>query len=194
MKEIAAAIEDDGRDARRLRPAPRAACRRPAAASLFGAGLEAAAQRLLDARRRGQRTPRRVVDHLGIDVLRRAEHGQPRPLACDVARKARAHPLPATIEELNRVCSLIAAPYFFLPSLRRIVSVIVLDALALVGLGPAERADHGGDLADALPVGAGDRDRGRLLAGDLDVGRDRELDVVAVAELQVQSLPWTAAR
>ena len=34
--------------------------------------------------------------------------------------------------------------------------VAVLDPLALVGLGRAERADLGGDLADPLAVGAGD--------------------------------------
>src|SRR4051812_43636043 len=51
---------------------------------------------------------------------------------------------------------------------------VVLDPLALVGLGLAEAADLGGDLADALPVGPGDLDRGRLLADDLHVGRDRE--------------------
>src|SRR5215207_6134286 len=65
--------------------------------------------------------------------------------------------------------------------------VAVLDALALVGLGRAVRADLGRDLTDPLAVGAGDRDRGRPLAGDLDVGRNRVVDVVAVAELQVEA-------
>src|ERR1700723_641143 len=64
--------------------------------------------------------------------------------------------------------------------------VRVLDALALVGLGRTVRTDLGGDLADALTVGATDRDQGRPLAGDLDVLWDRIGDVVAVAELQVQ--------
>src|SRR5262249_40131375 len=62
--------------------------------------------------------------------------------------------------------------------------VTVFDALALIGLGTAERANHGRDLADALLIGAAHRDRGRLLASNLDVRRDRGLDVVAVAELQ----------
>src|SRR6266853_1428865 len=42
----------------------------------------------------------------------------------------------------------------------------VLDPLALIGLGRAERADLGGDLADPLAIGAADRDRGRPLAVD----------------------------
>src|SRR5437899_11617510 len=62
----------------------------------------------------------------------------------------------------------------------------VLDALALVGLGLAHGAQFRRHLAHALPVGARDQDRGRLLAGDLDVVGDREVDLVAEAELQVE--------
>src|SRR4051794_10073234 len=65
---------------------------------------------------------------------------------------------------------------------------LVLDALALIGLRRPEGADLRGDLADALLVGAADRDAGRLVAPDLDVLRDREDDVVAVAQLQLQVL------
>src|ERR1051326_1369702 len=64
--------------------------------------------------------------------------------------------------------------------------VAVLNPLALVGLGRAETADFRGDLADPLTIGAGNGDRGRPLAGDFDVGRDRVIDVVTIAELQVQ--------
>src|SRR4029077_16379944 len=64
--------------------------------------------------------------------------------------------------------------------------VAILDPLALVGLGRAERADLGGDLADALTIGAADGDRGRPLAGDPHIFGDRIGDVVAVAELQVE--------
>src|SRR5688500_8363538 len=60
--------------------------------------------------------------------------------------------------------------------------VVVADALALVGLGLAERAQLGGDLPDPLAVGAGDRVRGRGVADQLDVVRVRVLDVVDVAE------------
>src|SRR5579862_7840345 len=66
--------------------------------------------------------------------------------------------------------------------------VAVLDALALVRLGRAEGADFGGDLADPLAVGAADRDRGRPLAGDPHILRDRVGNVVAVAELQVEDI------
>src|SRR6185437_12940081 len=66
--------------------------------------------------------------------------------------------------------------------------VRIADALALVGLGLAVGAQHRGDLPHLLPVGTGDADRGRLLAGDLDLARDRKGHVVAVAELQHQVL------
>src|ERR1051326_634540 len=56
--------------------------------------------------------------------------------------------------------------------------VAVLDPLALVGLGWAERTDFGGDLADPLAIGAGDRDHRRPLAGDPHVARDRIGNVV----------------
>src|SRR5689334_2165677 len=59
-------------------------------------------------------------------------------------------------------------------------------ALALVGLRLAVAADFSRDLADPLLVRAGDQDRGRLLALDLDVRGDRKIDVVAIAQLQRQ--------
>src|SRR5215469_5441211 len=62
------------------------------------------------------------------------------------------------------------------------------DALALVGLRLAEGADLRRHLTDALLVGAGDLDGGRLVALDLDVRGNREHDVVAEAELELQVL------
>src|SRR5437764_9074978 len=62
----------------------------------------------------------------------------------------------------------------------------VLDPLALVGLRRPVAADLGGDLADPLAVGAGDRDRRWPLAGDPHLFRDRVGDIVAVAELQIE--------
>src|SRR5215469_16736839 len=62
------------------------------------------------------------------------------------------------------------------------------NALALVRLRLAEGADFRRHLTHALLVGAGDLDGGRLVAFDLDVGGDREHDVVAVAELELQRL------
>src|SRR5829696_9133000 len=108
----------------------------------------------------------------------------------------RGLPLPAC-RSLNRVRSrrrrnsasgLFAIGLLLLAFLAADRLVAVLDPLALVRLGRAERADLGRDLADPLAVGAADRDRGRPLAGDLDVGWDRVVDVVAVAELQVQRI------
>src|SRR5712691_332413 len=66
--------------------------------------------------------------------------------------------------------------------------VTVFDPLALIGLGRAERADLGGDLADPLAIGAAHCDRGRPLAGDPHILRDRVGDLVAVAELQGQGI------
>src|SRR5258708_24287530 len=82
----------------------------------------------------------------------------------------------------------IARPLFLLAFLAADMLGGVFDALALVGLGLAEGADHRRRLPDPLPIGAGNEDRGRLLAGDLDVAGDREDDVVAVAQLQHQVL------
>src|SRR5450432_1824652 len=65
---------------------------------------------------------------------------------------------------------------------------LVLDALALVRFRLAIAAYHGGPLSAPLAVGARDADRGRLLAGDLDLVGDREADLVAVAELQIEDL------
>src|SRR5260221_3640910 len=65
---------------------------------------------------------------------------------------------------------------------------LVFDALALIGLRLAVAADDGGRLADALAVGAGGGDRSRRLASELDVVRDREVDLVAVGKLQAEHL------
>src|SRR6516165_9712871 len=62
----------------------------------------------------------------------------------------------------------------------------VSDAFALVWLGGAKGADLGGDLPDALPVGAADGDHRGPLTGDPDVLRYRKRNIMAVAELQVQ--------
>src|ERR1019366_678732 len=64
----------------------------------------------------------------------------------------------------------------------------VFHALAFVRLGRTEAADLGGDVADFLLVDAGDHDLGRLRRRDRDAFRDREVYVVAEAELQVQRL------
>src|SRR5579885_2928674 len=108
----------------------------------------------------------------------------------------RGRPLPASIRRwrtrprrrANRAFDLLLMALLLLAFLAADRLVRVLDALALVGLGLAVAAQHGGDLAHALLVGASDADEGRPLAGDLHVGRDREIDLVAVAELQHEVL------
>src|SRR5688572_21724995 len=58
----------------------------------------------------------------------------------------------------------------------------VADALLLVGVGLAHRADVGGHLADQLPVDAGHRDVRLLVDRDLDPAGDVEDDRMRVAE------------
>src|SRR5215207_990045 len=64
----------------------------------------------------------------------------------------------------------------------------VLDALALIGLRLAPLADLGGELTDALGVRARDNDRRRIGSRDAEIVRHRNVDVVAVAQLQAQIL------
>src|SRR5947208_14995951 len=62
----------------------------------------------------------------------------------------------------------ISVPLLLLRFLDRHLLVAVADALALVGLGRAQRANFGGDLADRLAIEAGDHDLGRPRAADLE--------------------------
>src|SRR5579863_2361146 len=88
----------------------------------------------------------------------------------------------------NSASGLFAMTLFLLAFLAADDFAGIFDALALVRLGRAERADLGGNLADALAVGAAHRDHRRPLAGDPHILRDRIGDVVAVAQLQVQDV------
>src|SRR5581483_1797755 len=93
---IAAAIEHDLVDAR-LPGALGHQLADRGGGSLVGPGLELALQVLLQARCRRQGMAFRVVDHLGIDVLGGAEHGEPRPPAPARGEHA-ANPLLAALE------------------------------------------------------------------------------------------------
>src|SRR5688500_12312319 len=73
-----------------------------------------------------------------------------------------------------------------LPFLAEDVLAAILDAFALVGLGLAPLADFGGELADGLLVDAADLDRGLVRGLHLEAFRDREVDIVAVAELPLR--------
>src|SRR5688572_22918248 len=75
-----------------------------------------------------------------------------------------------------------------LPFLPEDILAAIFDALALVRLGLAPAADLGGELADLLPIDAADLHRGVVRRLDLEALRHRDVDVVAVAELQLQRL------
>ena len=62
----------------------------------------------------------------------------------------------------------------------------VADALALVRLRLAGRADLGGDLADELLVDADDREAGRVLDLEADAVGRVDLDRVAVAQVELE--------
>ena len=96
------------------------------------AGLAARAHFLLHAGRRGDRHALRVVDHLRVDVLRRAEYGQPRPAAAVRFSARRTRPRPAKCDRPSILA--MAIRHFFLPSLRKMCLVGVLHALAFVRL------------------------------------------------------------
>src|SRR3546814_12468830 len=64
----------------------------------------------------------------------------------------------------------------------------LFDALALIGFGLAPAADFRRDLADLLPVHAADLDRRVVRRLDLDAFGHRKVDIVAIAELQLQRL------
>src|SRR3984957_18791357 len=151
-----------------------------------GAGLHAFARRLLDRRSRRERDALVVVDHLGIDVLGRAEHGEPLALARGAAQRAADAALAAhnSVAELGYQ----AAPLLLLAFLAEDAFAGIFDALALVRLRRSIIADLGGDLADLLPVAAGDHDFDRPWRRNGDAFGDQIDDVVAIAERDLQVL------
>ena len=156
-----------------------------------GAGLQLRAQVLVERRGGGERLPVGVVDDLGIDVLRRAEDAEAQPA---VRRPCGLRGGRGRCGELE--CSWPwLAPLLLLAFLAEDLLVGVFHALALVGLGLAELADLGGDLADLLLVDAGDDDLGRLRRCDRDArpGSDRRPRGCSRAS-SCRFLPCTAAR
>src|SRR5262249_5664122 len=79
-------------------------------------------------------------------------------------------------------------PSLLLAFLAEDVLARILHALALVGLGLAERPDLGRHVPDLLVVDAADHNLGRLWHRDRDPLRDRIGDVVGIAELKLQVL------
>src|SRR3984957_3769507 len=151
-----------------------------------GAGLQAFARRLLDRGRRSERDALFVVDHLGIDVLGRAEHGEPLALA----RRATQRAANAALAAQNSVAELghHAAPLLLLAFLAEDTFAGIFYALALVRLRRPIIANLGGDLTDLLPIAAGDHDFDRPRRRNGDAFGDRIDDVVAIAERDLQIL------
>src|SRR5271154_5867325 len=126
--EIAAAIEDHLFDALLLGALGDQLADRLGGGDA-GAGLQSLARRLFQRRRRHHRGARIVVDHLRVDVLRGAEHGQALALARRAPQRAAHAPLPPH----NSVACLghRRLRYFFLPSLRKMRSPAYLMPLPL---------------------------------------------------------------
>src|SRR5260221_4446860 len=131
MIEIGAAVEYDALDPRRLgalgdQLADRG-CRFP-----VGTGLQVRLDAGIEGRGRGQCPPGGIVDDLGIDMPRRAEHRQPYSAVGRLLQMV-AHPLaPAPEESIGVVRHVsLSLAYFFFPSLRRMVSSAYLIPLPL---------------------------------------------------------------
>src|SRR3569623_1254190 len=98
----------------------------------------------------------------------------------------RTDPVRRAVRSLSLVMA--QALLLLLPFLAEDVLAGVLHALALVRFRTAEAADLGRHLSDLLLVDAGDDDLGRLRRRDRNALRERIVDVVRVAELQVELL------
>src|SRR5215469_11123015 len=124
-------------------------------------------------RGRRERVARRVIDELGKRVPRRARNYQPRPqrAALDLLADAQMPPLPRGYPRRGPACDPDVGPglgarHVLLTSLSDLAAdllALVAHALALVGIGLAELADVGGNLAHLLLVDAlNDEPGGRL--------------------------------
>ena len=144
----------------------RSATSRPTTAASSVLVALRALELLLDGRGGGERPAGRVVDDLGVDVVEAAEHREARPLrasppggggsargACVVRRRG-WRPASSCRSSVARCRLLLAADLAGLAGLAADVLARVADALALVRLGLAGRADLRGDLADELLVDA----------------------------------------
>src|SRR5581483_8495107 len=121
MKHIGAAVEHDPLDSRLLGALGDQLPDRGRSGAI-GAGLDVTLDVAVERRGRGQRLPLGVVDDLRIDVPRRAEHRKPGPAAGRLPQLvALALPPPA-----EQFVWFVGHDYFFLPSLRRTVSVLYL--------------------------------------------------------------------
>src|ERR1700742_3393816 len=139
---------------------------------------------VLDRRGFGHGDAGGVVDDLGVDVLRRAEHRQA-GAAVGQRLEADAGALGAPLGDIARRerHGLLLLAFLTTDGFAR-----VADALALVGLGRTDATDAGGHFADQLLVDAADADFGLLRNRERDARRRRDVDVVAEAELHGERL------
>src|SRR4029079_17660543 len=130
MEEEAAAVEDDLRHAGLLGAlGERLADLRGTILGRAGLALEV----LVQGRGRSERRARRIVDHLGIDVLAGPMDRKP-GFARRTPAKRGAHPAAAAVEKRE-----FRHGYFFLPSLRKMYSPRYLMPLPLYGSGLRQR-------------------------------------------------------
>src|SRR5262245_40347182 len=128
MIKIGATVEDDALDAG-LHRAFGDELANDRSRRLVGAGLAILLKGFLQRRGRGKGDALLVVDHLRIDVLRRAEYRKARAqLAGGLQRLADARPAECDFFELG---SHDDTRYFFLPSLRKMRSSEYLMPLPL---------------------------------------------------------------
>src|SRR6056297_1077021 len=124
-----------------------------------------------------------IVDELHADILVRAvdrEAHAPRVHLAKLAPNAQA----AFLEQFSLAVCHLSRSLLLLAFLLEDILALVADALALVGLGTPPVADIGRDLSDELLVGALDHQFGRLGRRDAHAIGDREIHVMAVAEVE----------
>src|SRR5690349_20056083 len=129
----------------------------------------------------------RVIDELRVDVLARTVDRKARTSAARL-RDAITRAPRAPFEQFLLVGHKRSSPLFLLAFFAADTFARVAHALALVRLRRTIAADFGRDLTHELLVAAADRNRCRLLADDLDTGRDRIEHVVREPDLQLQVL------
>src|SRR5215207_7864693 len=130
----------------------------------------------------------RLSDRLAEKAMASLAPSRPHARTLQCARFGRSTPPHPDSPSRRSISLLLAADLAGLAGLAADVLARVADALALVRLGLARRADLGGNLADELLVDAEDREVGRVLDFEADPGRRRDLDRVAVAQVELQLL------